>query len=266
MKTLIHHDLKLDYKIYGKGRPTLLFIHGSFIDQTYWKAQVDYFKNQYTVVTFDLGGHGKSGNNRDVWTIEEFGEEVVAVLQQLDLKEVILIGHSLGADAMLEAAIEYPDNLIGLIAVDFFKNVGTQFPEDQRQQIMESLHTDFPKASEAYARTGLLTQQTPAAVSEKVVKAYRNADPDMGTKSIDALFGYTKRECELLEKLRLKIHLINVDYMPTNQEALRKYTTNFDLHSIHGTSHFPMIENPEEFNRKLEQAISEIKVDINVLR
>ena len=266
MKAVNNDNLKINYKIYGNGHPTLLFIHGSFNDQTYWDSQVAHFKNHYKIVTMDLGGHGESGKNRDVWTIEEFGEDIGAALKQLELRDVIIIGHSMGADAMLEAAVEYPENLIGLVAVDYFKNVGTQFPEDQEKQIMESLHTNFSKAAETYARTGLLTPETPAAVAERVTKAYRDAEPDMGMKSIASTFGYAERESQMLQKLKLKVHLINVDYQPTNPDALRRFTTNFDLHAIHGTSHFPMIENPEEFNQKLEKALSEIIEDVKTQR
>ena len=258
MEKVVNNGVEINYNIYGDGTPTLLFAHGSFIDQTYWKDQVAHFKNHYKVVTLDLGGHGQSGQNRDSWTIEDFGEDVLSLIKVLDFHEVIMIGHSLGADAVLEAIIAQPQNIIGFIAVDYFKNVGTAFPEDQANQILESLRTNFSDTSESYARTGLLTKNTPADITKKVVNAYRTANRFMGLKSIEALFNYSKKEVKLLKKLQLKLHLINVDYMPTNDAALQNLGVNYDVHPIQGTSHFPMIENPGQFNIALENAISEI--------
>ena len=60
-------------------------------------------------------------------------------------------------------------------------------------------------------------------------------------------------------KLKLKIYLINVAYMPTNEEALKKYAGGgYEIVFIHGTCHFPMIEKPEEFNRSMQNVIEKI--------
>jgi len=55
------------------------------------------------VLAIDLGGHGESGRGRKDGTTASFGEEVVAVVKKLDLKRVVLIGHSMGGDIVAEA-------------------------------------------------------------------------------------------------------------------------------------------------------------------
>ena len=50
----------IHYEVYGKGEPTLVFIHGWSCDRSYWRAQVEYFAKQYQVITIDLAGHGES--------------------------------------------------------------------------------------------------------------------------------------------------------------------------------------------------------------
>ncbi|HSZ72129.1 MAG TPA: alpha/beta hydrolase, partial [Cytophagaceae bacterium] len=87
---VIHHDVHLNYTLSGTGDIALVFVHGAFLDETYWEAQVDYFNSSYQVITMDLAGHGKSGNNRSTWTIEQFGQDVIALLKVLQLKQVIL--------------------------------------------------------------------------------------------------------------------------------------------------------------------------------
>ncbi|MBA4056115.1 MAG: alpha/beta hydrolase, partial [Marivirga sp.] len=78
MKEIKRDDALISYEISGSGEFTLLFVHGSYIDQTYWKSQVDYFRAEYTVVTIDLPGHGKSGRERKHWSVQGFALDVIA--------------------------------------------------------------------------------------------------------------------------------------------------------------------------------------------
>lgn len=88
--------MAIAYQVVGSGKPALLFVHGWYCDQSYRNAQVNHFAPQYKVVTIDLAGHGKSGLDRKTWTMEAFGDDVMAVVKELDLDRVVLIGHSIG--------------------------------------------------------------------------------------------------------------------------------------------------------------------------
>src|SRR5690348_10214559 len=50
--------IHVQYRVYGKGEPALVFIHGWSCDSNYWREQVPEFAKKYTVVTVDLAGHG----------------------------------------------------------------------------------------------------------------------------------------------------------------------------------------------------------------
>jgi pimeloyl-ACP methyl ester carboxylesterase len=55
-----------------------------------------------------------------------------------------------------------------------------------------------------------------------------------------------------MSNLKIIMHLINVNYIPTNTDLLSKYAASgYDITTIDGTSHFPMIEKPEDFNQAL---------------
>ncbi len=88
--------IPLAYEVHGTGRPALVFVHGWSCDRRYWSKQIDYFAQRYQVVVLDLAGHGESGLGRRAWTIPAFGQDVVAVVEKLGLKEAVLIGHSMG--------------------------------------------------------------------------------------------------------------------------------------------------------------------------
>lgn len=254
--------LLIDHSVTGQGLFTLLFIHGSFINKDYWESQVDYFKDQYRIVAIDLPGHGHSGRNRNDWSIEAYGRDVVAVIDQLRLDNIILIGHSMGADAMLEAAVARKNAVVGCVAIDYFKNAGSPLPEKVQQEIdniLGNLQKDFPATSEQYARQGLLTKYTEPSITDRVVKDYREAWPGMGIANIKSVFSYWKRERELLQQLSFKLYLLNCNYLPTNEKALHSFArSGYEIVPIQATSHFPMIEVPNHFNQQLGITLEKI--------
>ncbi len=72
-------------------------------------------------------------------------------------------------------------------------------------------------------------------------------------------FGYSQRELELLKDSKKKLFLINVNYFPTNEESIKNILGDkYKLYELDGTCHYPMIENPDEFNTTLQKAITEI--------
>ena len=262
MATIERENVKINYQETGAGNTTLLFVHGAFINMNYWSAQIDFFKHQYRVVTIDLPGHGNSGSNRTSWNIQEYGKDVCALINELNLKNVILIGHSMGGDIILEAAAKCTDSVIGFIGIDNFKNAGTAMPDEFQSQvayILQLLKTDFANTSEGYARQALLSDSTDKAIVDRVVADYRNMDQNIGFSIISDVFTYYNRERELMNQLKYTMHLLNVNNIPTNKELLKKHAASgFDLTEIKGTCHYPMIENANEFNQLLQNIIVKI--------
>ena len=260
--TIFRDGAEINYNIYGDGGATLLFVHGAYIDQTYWKDQVSYFKDEYKVVTIDLPGHGKSGKGRKYWSMDGFAGDVYSIIKRLHLKNVILVGHSMAGDINLIEATSHPKNIIGFIGIDNFKQAATPLPkkyQKQRDAITANFKKDFQSANENYARAALVSPETDSAITERVAKDFRNAYQPMGRELMPEFFELYKRERKLLPKIRLKLRLINVDYTPTDEAPLKKYcSSGYAIHRIKGSSHYPMLENPQELNRLLRQAIEEI--------
>jgi pimeloyl-ACP methyl ester carboxylesterase len=195
--------------------------------------------------------------------VKGYAEDVIALVHELDLKNVILIGHSLAGDINLVAATSSPKDFIGFIAIDFFKNAATALPDEFQSQvvtILDNLKKDFAQTNEQYARMALLTSQTPDPIAERVVKDYRDAYRPMGMEIMPEIFEIYKKEKELLPLLSFKLYLINVDYMPTNEEALKKYPgKGYKLLHMKGTSHYPMLEDSATLNKLLQQMITDIE-------
>lgn len=248
----------LSYLDSETGDTTLLFIHGAFINKEYWDKQLSYFSRNYRVIAIDLAGHGHSSHHRTDWTVQHYGKDISEFIKELSLNNVILIGHSFGSDIMLETVTNNPSPIKGLVEVDHMKNVGVALPQESIDQLTEGLKADFANTCEQFARQALLTADTNPELVTKLLKDYRKMDPEVGIPLLR--FNYTRRETELLKGLRLKLYLLHVDYTPTHEENLKKYLgSNYELRTLRGTCHYPMLENPNEFNAALEKILLEIE-------
>jgi sigma-B regulation protein RsbQ len=100
-------------------------------------------------------------------------------------------------------------------------------------------------------------------IADRVVKDYRNAYKPMAMATMPEMFQMYTVEQALLPQLKVKLHIINVDYYPVNEEALKQYATHgYEITNIHGTCHFPMIEDPNALNVALKQAIHKIEESV----
>src|SRR5579871_2739410 len=122
--TLSPDSVHIDYRVWGKGEPAVILIHGWSCDSNYWSAQIDALKAKYTVVALNLAGHGASESNRKDWSMANFGQDVAAVARRIDNRQIVLVGHSMGGDVALEAAPLIGDRVIGIVAVDSLKGIG----------------------------------------------------------------------------------------------------------------------------------------------
>jgi len=106
----------------GRGAPPLVFVHGFACAHTDWKFQLEEFKKTHEVVACDLRGHGQTPGRPQECSIEHYGGDVAALVNNLELRGVFLIGHSMGCRVVLEAARLLPKRIAGVVLVDGSRN------------------------------------------------------------------------------------------------------------------------------------------------
>jgi pimeloyl-ACP methyl ester carboxylesterase len=102
----------------GHGTPPLVFVHGFACSSEDWGLQFDKFKFTHEVVACDLRGHGLTPGRPEECTIENYGGDVAALINNLDLPKAVLVGHSMGCRVALQAAQLAPDLVSGLVLID----------------------------------------------------------------------------------------------------------------------------------------------------
>lgn len=90
--------VEIFYKDWGlKGAQTIMFHHGWPLSSDDWDAQLLFFVNQgYRVIAHDRRGHGRSSQVADGHDMDHYAADVAAVVEALDLRQVVHIGHSTG--------------------------------------------------------------------------------------------------------------------------------------------------------------------------
>jgi len=89
-------SVSIKYEVSGMGDKSLVFVHCWCCDRSYFENQIGFLSRDYKVVAIDLAGYGSSGMNCDEWTVSAYANDVAAVVNKLGLKDVVLIGHSMG--------------------------------------------------------------------------------------------------------------------------------------------------------------------------
>ncbi len=95
---------------------TLLLVHGAGGSHLTWRCQLKKLSDQFLIIAVDLPGHGQSEGMGEA-TIGGYARYVSELMQALDLRDVVLGGHSMGGAIALDIALNDPSRLAGLILV-----------------------------------------------------------------------------------------------------------------------------------------------------
>jgi len=113
-----HGGQRLAYSSYGDGARVTVLVHGLLFSRYMHDALARALADRgHRVITLDLLGHGESDRPPDMWrySMTEFGREVVALLDHLDVDEAVVMGTSLGANTTLEVASLAPGRVRGMV-------------------------------------------------------------------------------------------------------------------------------------------------------
>jgi outer membrane protein assembly factor BamB len=242
----------------GEGDTALVFLHGWCGDRAYWKHQAPVFAADYRVVALDQAGHGDSGKNRKVWSAAGLAADVEAVIKALDLKRVILVGHSMGGPVALLAAKRLPGTVVGVIGVDTLQNAEFKWPEETAKKFLEAFAADF-KGTMRAGFDGMLHEKTDPDLKKWIWTRAEAQDQTMALGLMRDLSGVDAKA--LLKDAKVPVRCINSNggfkfFTPTAVDVNKKYA-DFNAVLIEGVGHYPMLEKPAEFNQKLREVLKE---------
>jgi (E)-2-((N-methylformamido)methylene)succinate hydrolase len=104
------------YSFINNSTTPLVFIHGVGLDHQMWEPQTNSLK-EYSTITYDLLGHGKTPFNKEEITLDDFSKQLLSILDFLNVDKCNLVGFSLGSLIALDFASKYQGRLKSLIVI-----------------------------------------------------------------------------------------------------------------------------------------------------
>ncbi|MDR5760718.1 alpha/beta hydrolase [Caballeronia sp. LZ035] len=262
MPYLYLDDLRLYYEEEGDGQP-LVLIHGASQDTLSWHDNIRHFATRYRVLAIDLPGHGKSAlvERRPTTTTEEFTGVVWRFIEAKQLREPIIIGHSLGAGVAIMTSIEHPEAIKGVVAVcggaAFRGSAGVSYQGDllRNTQINATdwLETIFHSV---LGRTTSLERRREMAFDATRCSPY--------VSYADLLTYAGLNLYEAMHKVRRPVHwIVGEDDWSTTPAMARATSAQFaaqgvasEVHELKGLGHIPHWEQPDAFNAMLDTVLA----------
>ena len=140
-------------KIIGKGKQPMLFAHGYGCDQNMWRFITPAFQDDYKIILFDHIGFGNSDTStytkEHYSSLNAYADDILDICEELDLNNVIFVGHSVSATIGMLATIKEPSRFSKLIMIcpsPRFINDGDYvggFSEDNIHDLLNSLDSDY---------------------------------------------------------------------------------------------------------------------------
>ncbi|NTS40937.1 alpha/beta hydrolase [Flavisolibacter sp. BT320] len=110
-------EVQISYKDYGQGRPVVL-IHGWPLSKDMWEYQIDDLVNAgLRVIKYDRRGFGKSDKPWDSYDYDTLTEDLHALLEQLDLRDAVLVGFSMGGGETVRYISRYGTDRVSKIVL-----------------------------------------------------------------------------------------------------------------------------------------------------
>jgi sigma-B regulation protein RsbQ len=169
------------------GRP-MLFAHGFGCDQNMWRFVWPAFAHEFRIVLFDHVGMGRSDasayDRRRYATLRGYATDVLEIIHELELRDVVYVGHSVSAMIGLIAATEEPAPFAHLILVapspryiDDEGYVGG-FSRGDIEELLDQMDANYLGWSATIAPVIMGTPDHPEQASE-LTNSFCRADPDI---------------------------------------------------------------------------------------
>lgn len=255
------------YEIHENTGQAIVFIHGAGASHDMWRPQIEYFSKKYRTLTYDIRGHQQSEGSDDKYTCELFADDLHYLLQQLDIEQAVVCGLSLGGMIAQEYAVKYQSNLGGLILADTAvasaltlsdKILKAMYPKSMVRWTIKRMSDDkyadwsfkyfdmndevrdYLKQEQLKLKREELLKITDAIYSFKLLPLETIKVPTLviiGENERKAVFPHIDKMLELIPKARKVV--------------------------IPGAGHASNLENPEVFNREVEDFLTEYGVSMN---
>ena len=144
MQKIIHNGTSIN--LVSSNGPYVIMVHGLGLNKMMWDWQTKELSKYYSIITYDLIGHGNSKDPGEIINLEYFSNQIVEIMDYLSIDQTALIGFSLGGMVARKFAIHFNEKLWGLAILNsaYERNEKSR---DAVQQRVNMAKKDGPSAT-----------------------------------------------------------------------------------------------------------------------
>lgn len=246
----------------GGDLPALLFVHGTMMDGTVWDKQVAAFEARYRCVRPDLRGHGRSTARSPDISFEDHCDDLAALIEKLALKDITLLGWSMGGCVTQVFVTRYPGMVSRLVLIDTIPQrlSDEHFPYGQdpgsTPKTRHALETNFEQTARGFGpRIAPEDPQVASYISDLAARARQDVTIN------DYVTTDERSQIGLLAQITLPTTIIGGDGDLVCKPGASTYMAERipgctdGVHVIVGAGHAPFLTRPDEFNAILAGAL-----------
>jgi sigma-B regulation protein RsbQ len=244
-------------KVFGKGIQPMMFAHGFGCDQNMWRFVTPAFENDYKIILFDYVGAGKSDklayNKERYASLLGYAKDILEICEELNLSDVIFVGHSVSSMIGLLAAIEEPKYFHKLIMVGPSpcyindENYRGGFEKKDIEELLETMEKNYIGWANFLAPNIMGNKERPYLGNE-LTESFCSTDPVIAKQFAEATFFSDNRQDLKKIKIPSLIMQCSEDIIAPAEvgEYLSKNLRNSTLRIMKATGHCPHMSEPEE--------------------
>lgn len=267
-------NVTIAYEESGAGRPVLL-VHGWQQSGELWKRQREGLSHLARMISIDQRGHGKSGKPDHGYMVHRLAADLAALVSELDLRDIVLVGHSMGCQVVLAYLQLFGADRVGkLVLVDepilltkdpswsdeILAETGAVFDQDAVLGTVNGLAD--PASNEAVVRGLIDVLTTPGIAADDKEWIVQQNLLTNGANSAALFYNHAHQDWRaLLPQVSVPTLVIGAEGSIVPVSCLQWAAGRIPNARIEvfgadeGGSHFMFIENPTKFNALLEEFI-----------
>lgn len=243
--------------IKGKGDQVMMFAHGFGCDQHMWRYVCPAFEEGYKVILFDHVGAGNSDLSAYEYqkyeNLEGYASDIIEIAAELQLKDIIFVGHSVSAVMGLIAAGVAPELFKSLILVGPSPSYINQddyiggFSRSEIDELLESLNNNHLGWSMAMA-PAIMGNPERAELGTELANSFCKTDPEIAKHFARATFLTDKRDILPNTRVRALIMQCSDDIIAPVEVGryMHENMPGSTLVVMNATGHCPNLSAPEE--------------------
>lgn len=269
-KKVNHKQLQIEgtqihyYVSGGSNDPCILFIHPAFSDHKAFEQQLSFFSKKHKVITIDLIGHGLSKANKSKDKIDDSTEHILQILGQEKVNRLHLVGVSIGALVAQYFAFKYPERVQSLVALGGY-NIHVNNKEVEKAQRGVNLGLIFRAILSMKSFRKKVASMT--CSSKKGQDLFYETTLHFQRKSFMVMQGLQNiiKDRDNIVINYPTLVLVGDEDIPLAKKMAKQWhreLENSEYNEITGAGHCANIDQPLQFNQRIESFFSRHEDDL----